>query len=94
MDDAVRYFHIVCRRQFLFRRDQEVKQFRERQAAAIEMHLQRTDAGCEIDDTGDVLFLHPAHQRVHAKAQVQVQHQRSVFDQQVAVAALPIDHLW
>ena len=33
-----------------------------------------------------------SHQRVHPEAQRQVEHQRAVFDQQVVVAGLAVDH--
>ncbi len=38
-------------------------------------------------------FLQPAHERVHPQAQLQIQHQRSVFHQHVFIAGAPIHHV-
>jgi hypothetical protein len=60
-------------------------------APVVEVHLQRADAGRQIDDAGlPCAPLQRAHQRVHAEAQVDVEHQRAVLDQQVLVAGLAI----
>ena len=39
-----------------------------------------------------VPLLHRQHQRVDAEAQVEIEHERAVFDQQIAVARPAVDH--
>ena len=58
----------------------------------VVVHLQRTNAGREVDDAGQGVRLQPLHQRVDAKAQRNIQHQRAIFDQQIAVAGRTVGH--
>ena len=61
------------------------------------MDLQRADARCQIYDafeTADITrFLHPFHERMCTKAQIEVEFRRPVLDQQIFVAGLSIHHL-
>ena len=63
------------------------------QALRIEMHLQGTDARGQLNHAVEVLFFQPQHQRIRPEAQTQVQHQRAVFHQQVAITGGAVDHI-
>ena len=54
------------------------------------MKLQRADARREIDQPGNVLTLQPGLQRVNPHAQRDIEHERTVFDQQVGVAGATV----
>ncbi len=58
---------------------------------AIEMQLQRADAGDDVDDAGQRHALQFDHQRMDADAQFEIEDDRAVFDKDVAVALLAID---
>ena len=62
------------------------------------MDLQRADARRQVQDTvewpGARRCLQRLHQRVCAKAQIEVELQRPILDQQILVARLPIYHLY
>ncbi len=66
-----------------------------RQDARVVVDLQRADAGREIEDAvqspGVDSALQMFHQRVHAEAQLEIEHERPVLDQQILVARLAID---
>src|SRR5690606_37169287 len=62
------------------------------QHLAIEMQLERADAGHDVDHTGHRHFLQLHHQRVNADAQFYVQYNGAILDQYVAVALLAVDH--
>lgn len=53
--------------------------------------MQRADAGREVEDAKHGIGLQPRHQRVHTEAQVEVEHQRAIFDEQVLVAGAAVD---
>src|SRR5690606_7073963 len=55
------------------------------------MHLQRANARRELSKAFDAFALQTFHERVHAKAQGEIENVRTVFDQQVLVARLAID---
>src|SRR6185369_8457610 len=93
MDDARRHLHLFNRRQIGLRVDDELEQPLERDDAAIEMYLQRANARREIDDAVDRGRLEPLHQRVGAKAQVEIEHQWAVLDEQILIATWSIRHL-
>ncbi len=57
------------------------------------MHLQGADARGQFENAVELLFFQPQHQRVGAETQPQVQFQRAVLHQQVAVAGGAVDHL-
>ncbi len=59
-----------------------------RQPPRIEMHLQRTDAGCQLQQAVEWAQLQALQQRLHLEAQFQVQHRRSEFDQQIVFTRL------
>ena len=62
------------------------------------MDLQRADARRQVQDTAECpgarQMLQRLHQRVRAKAQIQVELQRPILDQQILVARLPVYHLY
>ncbi len=55
------------------------------------MDLQRAHAGRQVRDAGHVARPELAHEAVHAEAQLEIEHQRAVFDQHVFVARAPVD---
>ena len=54
--------------------------------ARIEMHLQRADARRQFQHAGDALRAQRLEQRLHLEAQLQIQHRRPEFHQQVVFA--------
>ena len=90
MDDARRHLHVLDARQLRLGRDQRVHQLLQRQHPAVVVDVQRADAGREVDDAGQRVLLQVGHQGVDAEAQVQVEHQRAVLDEQVLVAVLAV----
>ena len=91
MHDAVRHAHVGDFRQCALGRLQMREQRIERQGPRVELHLQRPDARRQVEHAGQTVRVEPAHQRMHAKTQVQVEHERPVFHQHVAVARAPVD---
>ncbi len=56
------------------------------QGCRVEVHLQRADAGGEVEQSRRVTLAQPLHEGMHAEAQLQVELQRAEFHQQVGVA--------
>ena len=58
------------------------------------MDLQRADAGRLIDDAGEPLggdgLFNRLHQRMHAEAQRDIEHDGTIFDQEIGIARTPI----
>jgi hypothetical protein len=55
----------------------------------IEVHLQRTDPGREIDDPRMACFLQPLVNNVDLEAQLEVQVMRTELDQEIPVPGAP-----
>src|SRR3546814_8443156 len=55
---------------------------------AIEMQLERTDAGHDVDHARQRERLELGHQRMNADTQLDIEHDRAVFDQDIAIALL------
>jgi hypothetical protein len=62
-----------------------------RHCDAIEVELQRADAGDDIDHAGQCEAFEFGHQGLDANAQFDVEHDRAVFDENVAIPLLAID---
>ena len=71
---------------------QPVQQRAKGQDPAVVVHLERADAGGQLQHAGDGALLQPQHQGMDPEAQVDVQDLGAVLDQQVLVAAGAIDH--
>ena len=91
-DDAGWDFERFNRWQFLFRLDKNGEQFFQGDDAAVEVDLQRTHAGRKLDDALRRMRLEPFHEQMRAETQLEIQHERAVFDQQKFIARLPVDH--
>ena len=63
----------------------------ERQRAALVVDLQRAHAGGEVRDAGHVARPQLGHEAMHAEAQLEVEDDRPILDQQILVARSPID---
>ena len=61
------------------------------QNVVIEMQLEGADAGHDIDHAGQGLFLELRHQGMNANAKLDVQDDRTIFNQYVAVALLAVN---
>ena len=92
MDDARGDLEVVETAQPVLGRGERLNQHRLLQPPAVVMHLQRPDAGCHVDDAGQVETPDLEHQRVNTQAQFDVEDDGAIFDQQVAVALLPVRH--
>jgi hypothetical protein len=61
------------------------------------MDLQRTDTRRQIHDPLQAAridgSLHPFHQRMCAKSQIEIEHRRAILNQQILVARLTIHYL-
>ena len=51
------------------------------------MHLQRPDAGSEVDDAINLLLLEPFINHMHLEAQIQIKMGRAELDEEIAVAS-------
>ena len=58
---------------------------------AVEVQLQRADAGDDVDHAGERQAFEFDHQRVDADAQLDIEDDLAVFDEDVAVALLAVD---
>ena len=77
---------VVERREPLLGVDQRLDQPCLRQHAAVVVQLERADARRDVDDAGQRHRRDLEHQRVDAQAQVEIEHDRAVLDEQVLVA--------
>ncbi len=55
------------------------------------MNLKGANAGCQIEDTGKVLFFQARHQDMDTEAQFEVEDEIAIFDEQVLVAGATRD---
>jgi hypothetical protein len=69
MHDARRHFDGVGGWELFFCSGNGVEELLARQNRVVVPHLERPDAGSQIEDPLDLALLEPLHQRVHAKAQ-------------------------
>ena len=58
---------------------------------AVEMELERADARGDVDHPVEPFRLEHGHQRMDADTQFEIEHDRPVFDQDIAIALLPVD---
>src|SRR3546814_215688 len=58
---------------------------------AVEVELQRTDTGDNVDDAGQSEPLQFGHQRMNPDAKLDVEHDCPIFDEDIPVALLPIN---
>src|SRR5690242_15703534 len=97
MDDARRHFEMCDIRQPVLRGNKSVQQFVARQQARVKVDLQGANAGRQIEDTLQPADIDSAlqifHQRVGAKTQIEIEFERSVLDEQILVARLPVHDL-
>ena len=56
------------------------------------MNLQRANTWREIDDVANLLRLQRFHQGMNAKTQIEIEHQRTILDQQIIVTGDAIGH--
>jgi len=92
MHDARRHHDGVDRRHVLEQRVDGTDQAARRQLAMVEMDLQRSDAGRQVDHARQRRLLDGLHQRVHLETQVNVQHQVAKLGQQIVIAGAAIQH--
>jgi hypothetical protein len=85
--------HVVERGQLVLGSAQHVEHRGDRLRVPVDLHLQRPDPGCHLDDTGDLGVSDPCRERVGAQSQVEVEDHRPVLDEDGAVPALPVRHL-
>ncbi len=93
MDDAGGNLRVIDVAQFPFGLPQERQQLRQRQLERVVMHLQGADAGGEIEHAGQGAGAQPLVQYLNPKAQSDIQHRRTVLDQQTGVAGQAVDHV-
>ncbi len=73
MDDARGHFEILRSAHCVPQPGDGLQQHGQRQGFRLVVDLQRTDAGCEVDDPVESLGFQRLHQRMAAEAQHQVQ---------------------
>ena len=93
VDDARGHFQVVLLVQGQLGPFEHFEQIPARQHGRLEVHLQGADARSQLENAVGFFLFQPQHQRVGAEPQPQVQLQRAVFHQQVAVAGGAVDHL-
>ena len=94
---AARHVDVVDRCHAVLRVEQRVHQGRQTDVPRVVMHLQRADARCQVDDAGQAAIVAPRlqalHQRVHLKAQGEVELELTELDEQVRIARAAVDDL-
>ena len=90
--DARRHFRRREIAQLVLGAREPVHELRERQVLGPIVDLQAAHAGRELGDARYCSRDQPVEQRLHAKAQAEIEDVRPVLDQQIAVAGRPVRH--
>jgi len=68
------------------------------QKPRIEMYLQRANARCHVENSGQIAFfntvLQPGHQGMCAKMQCDIEYRFAILDQQIFIPGLSVNHLY
>ena len=92
MHDAAGHHHVIHSGCLRMRLQHHGQQLLSGQTSGVKVHLQRTDAGRQVDDAVERALglqgLEGRHQHMHAQTQLDVEHQGAKFDQHIAVAGL------
>ncbi len=91
MNDAGLHLHLVDRGKPCLDFAQQGQQAAERKMLRVVMDLQRADTRRKIDQPSKFPILDRQHQRVDAESQFEVEDERAVFDEEIAVALSPVD---
>jgi hypothetical protein len=90
VDDARGNLHLFDAGQAGLGGNQGLHETVEREEARIEVDLERSDAGGQVEQPGGLASDQRLVQGMDAEAEVQVEDERTVFDKKIAVSRPPV----